>query len=840
MSETLVEYDATSIDIGDGNERFTDEQHHHLQTTMAHQSLQHGGGALRRSASLYNPSFVSTLHSDEGYTRSERGAASTLHYRENWSAKAQTPMKRSLRPHKSMSALEYRPKYPPLHLANGGTSDHWPGPGWVSSGKGIDQRGSLRRLKSHSSLFFRSKHKRHESSKGSVRDVRDSSNDSGALSSGFSGQAVTALRPSGLRNTARRVSKTVKTKLSKLFGRGKASEDREGSEMAQHRVSGLEVDLESRPSREYTVPDGDACLSRVNSYVPSIHSAASHQKLRSRRGSLESNCLESLPTPDETSRVTSWTDSSANTIINYLANEDRERQRLSVINENGAHIPSTSNKLSDRVACATYVDSVGSPLCNQQVYSALIKRLVDAPADKDVAEAKPEPATPTPVMQAVPPRQSSLDRGCSRRKASRGKEATHVDEDVFGPEQEFQQATRRSDDVMQEAGSSATPNLSRRPSYKAYPNPTAGDGKGLSPLKMVSVAPRGGSSSEDDIRTMAGSPPGHLFRAASPYRRTLREHMIEYHEAEHTHALDTRYLSTLSGVSLPTRRPSTVGSEPDVRLTYAESFYSFTTEEMATDRLDQVVSPGNVHSTEPSDVTPESPQGEYPPLKEETCSPASSVEWKKWLSADIGKRERGRVPTRSPCNISTGQGSSRKLYSPVGHVREEAEIESPADAIKDGLGKAPLVGMSSLSPASQDAENVVPGRTRSRSRSRSQSQDAPKSPLSPLTSPLEAKENSSPTKDIAITPWQPGKKLQRPPIPSRNALRAMPSTPNIMPPTACERGGCSGIPKVKSLNSLPQKTPIKTGAALKSPNASKSQPASGAKKRSTRLGEASA
>ncbi|KAH6980915.1 hypothetical protein BKA56DRAFT_685921 [Ilyonectria sp. MPI-CAGE-AT-0026] len=196
------------------------------------------------------------------------------------------------------------------------------------------------RLRSQPSMLFRSRNKRSESSLGFRKSLRNSSNNSTALSSTFSTNSLSISKQPGLRKTARKVSKTLKTKLKGLFSRPKSAA---GNGTEGNDPDLCESDGESCLRLEDDLTHHEASMFRVPSHVPALHAVPSHQEMRSRKGSVESIDSGEHEIPDDKSRVTSWSNSITNTASSVC---DWERQRLSIIKENCAHV-STLSRAAD-------------------------------------------------------------------------------------------------------------------------------------------------------------------------------------------------------------------------------------------------------------------------------------------------------------------------------------------------------------------------------------------------------------------------------------------------------------------------------------------------------------
>ncbi|ENH63976.1 hypothetical protein FOC1_g10002578 [Fusarium oxysporum f. sp. cubense race 1] len=189
--------------------------------------------------------------------------------------------------------------------------------------------------KSQLSSLLRPKHTQSEGSPFR-KSMRNSSNNTvvSTLST------ISGSKQRGIRKTARKVSHGLRSRLRGLFGRGKSSED---SDQHEHEQVAVEKDSDAESCLQIGDAESteEASMFQVTSHVPSLHDVPSNQQLRSRKGSVESFGDGAQHIPDDKSRVTSWTNSMTNTVTSHETFGDWERQRLSVIKENGTHIPSS-------------------------------------------------------------------------------------------------------------------------------------------------------------------------------------------------------------------------------------------------------------------------------------------------------------------------------------------------------------------------------------------------------------------------------------------------------------------------------------------------------------------
>jgi hypothetical protein len=538
-----------------------------------------------------------------------------------------------------------------------------------------------KRLKSQPSLFFRSKQKRSESSMGLRKSLRHSSNTSAAMSSAFSGDTVLVQKPAGLRRTARKVSNSLKNKIKGLFGRTKSSEDTDCLNDKSADSDGESCIVREKETCGYD----EASISQVHSHVPSLHAVPSDLQLRSRQGSMESLNAEDQPVADDKSRVTSWTNSTAETFAASSVVGEWEGQRLSIIKENGMHLSSTQARPTQAQGP---LPGVGTTIDSQRIYSALMKRLEETKLQQQLREKSVEDYREFGI---APPRGSSVDRAESQDWSPPTIRCVRADDDVFHHDVIVTDSTaahREQTDLERDVKS---PELIT--SHKLeLPNYEVGDVK-PSPTKINT-----GRSESRQPRTLSqrssaffASPTCHLFRTASPYRRALRENMKVAEQTQRSQP-DLHYLKSLSSLSLPLRQLSTTGSDRDIYTTGAESVYSHHTESGKMSTLEdnkQLVDsfPQPPKSQTHGDVTifVDQPGSRVVRTPMREFSAASSVEWKTWLSSHVSKLE-------GPTISAKGDEPSEQpgLLPALGHVREHAEIDSPGDAIS--LTKVQVAG----------------------------------------------------------------------------------------------------------------------------------------------------
>lgn len=262
------------------------------------------------------------------------------------------------------------------------------------------------RLREQPSFLFRARAQRQERSfRKSVR--------SGSGTQGFdmpiSSTGIGPVHERSIKDAARKASRSLRSKLKRVFGR--SSKDDSPVEVPNQQVVAKETHVRRHlgelPTDQSQYQNSSHHLApslwQVNSRVPSLHTVASNQQLRSHNGSVRSaRSIKSVATDrsDDKSRVTSWTSTGINTLNSHTAHHfaDKETQRLSVIKENGTHIPSSSfrpAKHQEKHPSHTQASYRGkenfltvpqinsAPIDSARMYSALMKRIDanDRPAD---------------------------------------------------------------------------------------------------------------------------------------------------------------------------------------------------------------------------------------------------------------------------------------------------------------------------------------------------------------------------------------------------------------------------------------------------------------------------
>ncbi|KAH7256239.1 hypothetical protein BKA59DRAFT_498896 [Fusarium tricinctum] len=603
--------------------------------------------------------------------------------------------------------------------------------------------------KAQSSELLQSKNRQNEVHAGLRKSLRNSSNNSTALSSTFSTTSISVSKQRGIRRTARKVSHGLRSKIRGLFSRGKNDEDPEQQEYEQ---GAAEKDS-----------DGDSCLQlgdveateeasmfRVTSHVPSLHDIPSNQQLRSRKGSVESFADNEQHVLDDKSRVTSWTNSMSNTVTSHGTFGDWERQRLSVIKENGTHIPSSLRSI-EPLEQQTREMIADMSIDSERIYSALMKQLGRKDTDDGVLEAQPDLITS----------ETNLEQSTENYKSAN----IQWDCATIRRVQPEDEALRNDGDQSSQSSSSATEvpdkscHLPQKVSLPVHEHPTGWDWSNdradsendrTSVLLSGLELPRAMSQRSS---AFFASPSCHSFRSPSPYRRALQASMKNSSEDDQDGLPGSQYLHSLSALSLPARQNSNSCSEKDFHAADTESVYSSVADDAkptsaATESGTWGQSTAHAY-TGPG--PPDAPVYKLEQHHQRDTSTASSVEWKTWLSSKVSKLEAPLTPTKG----ERRQGSG--VLPLLGHVRENASMGStpePAASTNDGLSNR-----SPLSRVKGNAQTFQDGHSHSNS-------------IRQVV--IGYDENMSPNHKPSICA------KERPPsIPPRSTLRAVPSLPIV-------------------------------------------------------------
>lgn len=489
-----------------------------------------------------------------------------------------------------------------------------------------------------------------------------------------------------LRLRARKASHSLKIKLKGLFSGAKsADEAREiPCQHVQAQRSHVTPIHTPNPDGQPTVhEDGELAMMSTLRVVPPELTHANEE-------SMENSKNEQDRIVSDGSSLTSWAHSGPSTLTSQEQQQWREweKQRLSVIRENGAHAPSPSIRrrvlgsglflppdgtAENPVAAGLMVDS-------QRIYSALVKRMQttdnetagnhgserSASAGEDAKERSGE--TPDTIRHVIPERKylvASRDihtptRSSKRATLSRKAKSEKEEADNCSPSS---YRNRCSVDFTDERLTSTTIEVA-----SLYKGPRGEMEVGSSDIFTQ-------KSARPDWPRVAGSPASHLFRAGSPYRRALRKSMQEEQNAwAQQSSVRDQDSDTGTQVHHGGDRGGNVpetDSDSAKDLDYSESVYS-------SDEGDRGAKAANGNSAA---NTPAMYRRREP-------STASSVDWKTWLSANVDKLEPAPSPSKPSSYAERALPAlPKKLHTTAanrfpslrGHVREQAQIDDEDD-----------------------------------------------------------------------------------------------------------------------------------------------------------------
>ncbi|KAH7316823.1 hypothetical protein B0I35DRAFT_479631 [Stachybotrys elegans] len=567
----------------------------------------------------------------------------------------------------------------------------------------VGQHQQQNKLNSYPSMLFRKKNKRSESSMDSQKEfrksMRDTSNTTVPLTSYFSNDSSVVTKHASLRGTARKVSRSLKNKLKGLFTRPKSTDEQHSDEVVNEvvnevahgepvndeRIPGEPVNDERTPGidsdDDYNMddvvhPTGEASFARGPSRRPSIHAVPFGQQLRSLQGSLENIACGDSRAGDERSRVTSWTDSTANTTVGMEGSGDWDR-RLSIINENGAHVSSASlHRRSFEAGLPHGQLPAGSSADHKRMYSSLVRRLEDLREGQE--RLKRKSMGDLRPFESMPPHSSSLDYPEARGWSPATIRFVPDDDDVFMDQSTQQMKENRPPNRLSTNKAIDEPVYSNETDQAMNESVLANK-----PVYNTVTGSERRHALSSRSSAFFASPTSHLFRTASPYRRALQETMNATQEPVQSRHAGPSYLRSLSDLSLPPRQPSVAGLD-QVMSADDDSIYSPPTPDRPNVSL---LNRGS--TTANSSQAPTAPtygeatiysnttraRRERPQVSHaRDISTASSVEWKTWLSSNVSKLESSPL-----ANAASSQNGTVYALPSLGHVRERAELGSPLD-----------------------------------------------------------------------------------------------------------------------------------------------------------------
>ncbi|KAK0703511.1 hypothetical protein B0T26DRAFT_744310 [Lasiosphaeria miniovina] len=485
----------------------------------------------------------------------------------------------------------------------------------------------------------------------------------------------------GFKTKARKVSKSLKTKLKTFFSLSK-SEDQPPSLPDQHidaqrtyateRCGSL---LSSDAGHETCIVGDWGSIHRVPAKMPSLQTVPANL-LHSNRGSVESLRSERERKVSDDKSLTSWTNSGPSTLTSQQQQQWREweRQRLSIITEHGTHAPSPSfpRKALGTQLFQQHDNNNGKPI--KQLSDTLDQKshpradgshCLRATASSE-SLGKPPSNTPKTIRcvashqnfhasdPAITPTRGQIGRfrtGSPVAPSARRFGLEPAKREVKGLCAAFRAARPRS-------ASNCTASSAK----------TAGDNNDETPSAALGSPYDELRSFQDRSSAFFGSPTSHLFRTTSPFRRALRKSIEEEEQIieprqnpsdAHSSDCDTQVRGT--------GQYQNTDSEPANNMDYSESVYSSDGQDAAETR------PNLGPLTTARDAnTPGGIRLTYQPAGYRTDSSVSSIDWKTWLSANVAKMEQSPMAS-SRSEVEFALPTMPKSFT-SGHVREPAQI----------------------------------------------------------------------------------------------------------------------------------------------------------------------
>ncbi|KAK3372392.1 hypothetical protein B0H63DRAFT_439552 [Podospora didyma] len=625
----------------------------------------------------------------------------------------------------------------------------------------------------------------------------------------------------GFKTKARKVSKSLKTKLKTFFSLTKSEEepasipDQHIDSQKTHVTEGFASLLSSHADLESHDEQDWGSIHRVPAKMPSVQTVPANL-IRSNRGSLESLRSERERKISDDKSMTSWVHSGPSTLTSQQQQmwKELERQRLSIITENGMHTPSSS---FPRKALGTQLfqhgdSEIGKPgppgpiVDSQRIFSALMKRSKAVKKQASFTEEQqrhlgtenahplraissaeslrgPLEGTPKTIRfvashqnicnrtdpTATPTRGPKTDRLPDHRGITASQFRTGSPATLSSRQLRLEQATKEAIGLCAafKAGRSRSGTDTSTTSEITDSKPSSEVHKDLP--KSASLPPliEEPKPLTDRGSAFFGSPTSHLFRTASPYRRALRKSMEEERGAkQQQESLLSEVRVSENGTQIhrfntpdnTIRTNSESATNPD----YTESVYS--TDDYTTgagqdgrDGSNKCEPPAAARESIPMST----PVTYQPAGYRADSSSVSSIDWKALLSANIAKLEPSPNAPK-PSEIEFALPTMPKNYT-SGHFRESAQINNDYDDEDTEELYEPPTHRPTLptSPLAVVEPNVVKLSPIQRSVKRT-------TPPSSTSRPLM--ENDSPT-GVA------------PPIPVKSPLRAVPSTLKLTRPS---------------------------------------------------------
>ncbi|KAI1261693.1 hypothetical protein F5Y18DRAFT_440343 [Xylariaceae sp. FL1019] len=450
--------------------------------------------------------------------------------------------------------------------------------------------------------------------------------------------------PGNLRNQARKISQGVKDTLKGLMSFNVAKSDMGSADQAasipaqhvearrSHGTSMINTGDGLQAGTDSVLFNDQSSISRVTSGVPSVHNVPAHQQPQSQQGSMES-CRSGSLQSRERSRVTSWSNSDANTLGSGYG-ECQPRSPLSTLDERGKDNPSSK---ADNTENPSMKQSNGH--CGQRLYSALVRRGI-----------------------------RSVNNQGNECNSTRNANAQGSVQFIQKPPYEVWGSPQKPTIRCVTPANSVT--LQKDDSFhKTTSNPfhTTSVSIERPPLGYKAVSAR--------CSPYFASPIGPTFRGQSEYRQKLRDQMKEADDENLAKSPEFNPWGSIPNLHLVTKRTSSCGSIPDCKIQYDESIYSPYPEDLTVGSLNAALHrrPPSTHGSATIFLDTPVPKTSVT-MKPRISSSSSSIEWKTWLSHNVSKLEQtasiDKIAQLSDCTPFAT--SSR-------HVREHAQTDDDDD-----------------------------------------------------------------------------------------------------------------------------------------------------------------
>ncbi|GAB1311756.1 hypothetical protein MFIFM68171_01966 [Madurella fahalii] len=459
-----------------------------------------------------------------------------------------------------------------------------------------------------------------------------------------------------LRSKARNVSKSFKLRLKNIFNPSRPEKQAPSipcqhiEARRTHVTDGFGTSQATNAEFEAAVDEGPETILSVSAKIPSLQEPPPGL-IHSSKASLESLKSERERQVSDDASLTSWVHSGPNTLTSEQRQQWREweRQRLSVIKENGAHAPSPSIRrppfntelfqLPENVARSP--GGPGKIVDSQRVYSALMKRMREI--DNQTSQTA-ERRSRTSDTDGSAPIMESLDHSSNQtpdtiKHIAPARKSFTFSDALDTPTRPPRKATKslgQLEHIEQQGELTSTSTTAVLPKEL----PTSSTAGSTDTLTIPHPTSPSIENTQSTWNPKAGNSPAlHLFRTASPYRRALRRSMQEEQDAWARHSSTSESQLSDTGTQLihppdadriapPEDDNHSTGFDSANDLEYSESVYSD----------DDAAGAGAAADVASPACLPGCGRGGLG---------AGSLDWPAWLSDNIGGLEASPAPPSS-------------------------------------------------------------------------------------------------------------------------------------------------------------------------------------------------